>query len=183
MADSKQEKFMEMYQPCHEPFLRYCSALAYGKMDTEDLVQDVLLSAYTHFESLRNHKEFLHYLIRAARNRSISLWRKRKKQTDLSEKYTARLMEKGVNAETLLDIDILYKTIGLLPKKQREALILFEVSGFSIKEVAALQKSTPGATKTMLSRGRKRLKALLDDSSALSQSSQHLFSIIQTVVL
>ena len=40
---------MEAYEKCHEPFVRYCSALAYGKMDAEDLVQDVLLSAYQRF--------------------------------------------------------------------------------------------------------------------------------------
>ncbi|MEM9719827.1 MAG: RNA polymerase sigma factor [Bacteroidota bacterium] len=183
MPDTKQEKFMEMYRPCHEPFLRYCSALAYGKMDTEDLVQDVLLSAFIHFEGLRNPKEFLHYLIRAARNRSISLWRKRKKQAELTDKYAERLSAKGIHAETLLDIDYLYKALNQLPKTQKEAIILFEVSGFSIKEIAELQKSSPGAVKTRLSRGRKQLKKLLDDSPALSQSSQNLFSIIQTVIL
>ena len=50
MADSKQQAFLQAYQACHDPFVRYCSALAYGRMDAEDLVQDVLLSAYKHFE-------------------------------------------------------------------------------------------------------------------------------------
>ncbi len=181
MPESKQQKFMEMYQPCHDSFLRYCSALAYGKMDTEDLVQDVLLSAYTHFDTIRNPKEFLHYLIRAARNRSISNWRKQKHRAELTEKYSNRLIAKGISPDILLDIDILQKVIQSLPQKQREVLILFEVSGFSIKEIAEVQKSTPGAIKTRLSRARKHVRKLLSENPELSTS--HLFTILQTTVL
>ena len=51
---------MEAYEKCHEPFVRYCSALAYGKMDADDLVQDVLLSAYQRFERIEKKNELLH---------------------------------------------------------------------------------------------------------------------------
>ncbi len=52
---------MKAYQACHEPFVRYCSALAYSKMDAEDLVQDVLLSAYQKFDSIEKKGELHHY--------------------------------------------------------------------------------------------------------------------------
>jgi len=83
MADPKQQIFLKAYEACHEPFVRYCSALAYGKMDAEDLVQDVLLSAYQHFEKIEKKDQFLHYLIRSARNRSISNYQKRKWKNSL----------------------------------------------------------------------------------------------------
>ena len=183
MPEYKQQQFMELYKACHEPFMRYCSALAYGKMDTEDLVQDVLLSAYTHFEKLRKPEDFLHYLIRAARNRSVSNWRKGKKRIQLTEKYAKRLSDKGVSPDKLLEIDFLYKALDCLPRKQKEALILFEVSGFSLKEIAEMQKSTPGAIKTQLSRGRKRLRKLLGETAAVSQNTPSLFAMVQTVCL
>ena len=82
---------MKAYEACHEPFLRYCSALAYGKMDVQDLVQDVLVSAYHRFEKIANKDQLLHYLVRAARNRSISIWRKQKHQESLSELHAERL--------------------------------------------------------------------------------------------
>ena len=78
MSNTKQIAFTKAYQACHEPFLRYCSALTYGKMDTEDLVQDVLLSTYLHFEKIQQKGNLLHYMIRAARNRAISFWRRQK---------------------------------------------------------------------------------------------------------
>ena len=55
--------FMQAYQKCHEPFVRYCSALAYGKMDAQDLVQDVLLSAFQRFDVIEKKNDLLHYLV------------------------------------------------------------------------------------------------------------------------
>ena len=163
MADPKQLAFLKAYKACHDPFVRYCSALAYGKMDTEDLVQDVLLSAYQHFGKIENKDQLLHYLIRSARNRSISNWRKQKYKAELLDQHTERLKAQEVSAETLVDIQLLYRTLDQLPERQRDALILFEITGFSMKEIAALQSSTEGAVKTKISRGRKKLKDLLKD--------------------
>ena len=165
MADPKQLAFLEAYRACHDPFIRYCSALAYGKMDTEDLVQDVLLSAYQHFEKIKNKDQFLHYLIRSARNRSISNWRKQKYKAELLEQHSERLKAQEVSAETLLDIQLLYRTMDKLPEKQKDALLLFEITGFSMKEIAILQDSTVGAVKTKISRGRQKLKDLLKDDT------------------
>ncbi len=161
MADPKQQAFLKAYQACHEPFVRYCSALSYGRMDTEDLVQDVLLSAYSRWEQIEQRGRFLHYLIRSARNRSISNWRKRRFKAELTERHARRLLAQQVSPEVLLDIQLLYRTLDKLPEKQRDALVLFEVSGFSMKEIAEIQQTTVGAVKTKISRGRSRLRELL----------------------
>lgn len=168
---------MKAYAPCHEPFIRYCSALAYGKMDTEDLVQDVLLSAFQHFDRVRGKDQLLHYLIRAARNRSISLWRKRKFKTEWVEKHQDQLAAQGISPELQLDIDLLYRQLDRLPGHQRDALVLFEISGFSMREIADLQKSTVGAVKTKISRGRKRLHQLMQERGETPNLSKVLNTI------
>ena len=172
---------MNAYEACHEPFLRYCSALAYGKMDVQDLVQDVLVSAYHRFEKIENKDQLLHYLVRAARNRSISIWRKQKHQESLSELHAERLSAQGVSPEVVLDIQLLYRTMDKLPAKQRDALVLFEISGFSMKEIAEIQGSTEGAVKTKISRGRQKLKDMLQDQTVNPVSS--LMQTLQTITL
>lgn len=174
MSTSKQIIFLEAYNSCHAPFVRYCSALAYGKMDTEDLVQDVLLTAYQHFSSIEDKKQLLHYLIRAAKNRSISLWRKSKNKAAYVEQHALRLEAQDVPADVLVDIQILYKMLNKLPEKQKDALILFEISGFSMREIAELQESTEGAIKTKISRGRQKLKKLLTDDKHISATFSSL---------
>ncbi len=156
---------MSTYQGCHDSFIRYCSALSYGKMETDDLVQDVLLSAYQNFDKIAKKDQLLHYLIRAARNRSISRWRRSKFKQELVEQHANRLRSKEVSPETLLDIQLLYQVLNQLPEKQKDALILFEISGFSMKEIAQIQDSTEGAVKTKISRGRKKLKELLAEKN------------------
>ncbi|MCB0638104.1 MAG: sigma-70 family RNA polymerase sigma factor [Lewinella sp.] len=163
MTQQKQEAFMAAYESCHEPFLRYCSVLAWGRMDTEDLVQDVLLSAYHHFDRVEDPAQLLHYLIRAARNRSVSAWRRRKVRERYLAQQARRLEARGVSPEVQADIHLLYRAIDHLPPRQREALVLFEISGFSMKEIAGIQGSSVAAVKTRVSRGRQRLRQLLTD--------------------
>ncbi len=181
MADSKQNDFMKAYEGCHDRFLRYCSSLAFGKMDVQDLVQDVLVTAYHKFEKIENKDQLLHYLIRAARNRSISIWRKHKKQSELTEQHAERLSDQGVSPEIILDIQLLYQMLNKLPLKQKEALILFEVNGFSMKEIAEIQGSNEGAIKTKISRGRKKLAQLMSDNTYRSVSG--LLETLQTITL
>ena len=181
-SNKKQKAFMCAYESCHQPFLRYCSAVAFGKMDVEDLVQDILLSAYHHFHTIQDKEKLLHYLIRAARNRSISILRKRKQKTEWVEKHQQHLLAKGVSADMLLDIQLLYRTIAQLPKEQANALILFEINGFSMREIAEIQNTTEAAVKMKVSRGRKRLKVLLSDDTPIKNINK-LLNVLKSIAL
>ena len=161
---------MEVYETCHEPFLKYCSAITYGKMDTEDLVQDILLSAYQQFERIEEKDKMLHYLIRAAKNRMVSRWRRDKHRGEYRDKYAERLTTSGCSPDLLVDIGHLYEALDQLSTSQRDAVILYEISGFSMKEIADMQGSTEGAVKTKVSRGRNRLKEILDTTHGESRS-------------
>ncbi|MEL6538347.1 MAG: sigma-70 region 4 domain-containing protein, partial [Bacteroidota bacterium] len=66
-------------------------------------------------------------------------------------------------ADTLVDVHLLHQAMDQLPEDQKDAVILFEVMGFSIKEIAEVQENTIGAVKTKISRARKRLRSLLTD--------------------
>lgn len=162
MPTEKQQQFLTEYADCHDAFTRYCTTVAFGKCDVRDLMQDVMLTAFKHFDGIGEGK-LLHYLIRAARNRSISLGRGRRCKVELTEQSVARLRAKGAPAETLLETEALYQALHRLPEKQRNALVLFELNGFSVKEVARLQGCSEASVKMKLSRGRKQLRKLLTD--------------------
>jgi RNA polymerase sigma-70 factor, ECF subfamily len=174
--------FMSAYKDCHEPFMRYCSALAYSKMDAEDLVQDVLLSAYQNFDRIEKKSELLHYLVRSARNRAVSEWRKRKKEVDLTDAFTQRLSSKGASSEMLIDIKLLYSALDTLPSAQRDAIILFEITGFSMKEIADIQMSTEGAVKTLVSRGRAKLKHIMGERDS-HNSAAYVLNALKSIAL
>ena len=154
---------MQVYATCHDPFIRYCSAVAYGSMEVEDLVQDVLLTAYEQFENIKRKDQLLHYLIRAARNRTISSWRRSKRKEVVKENYPNWCCPNSVSPEVMLDVQLVYQLMTKLPEKQRDAIILFEISGFSMKEIAEIQQSSVGAVKTRISRGRNSLRKMIEE--------------------
>lgn len=162
---------MKAYDPCHDSFIRYCSAVAYGNVELEDLVQDTLLSAYKNFDRIRQKDQFLFYLIRTARNIAIRRRQRSRYKTESLEAHKERLMAKGIKPEDVLDVHLLYQKINRLPEKQRDGIILFEIIGFSIKEIAEIQKSSEGATKTMLSRARKKLRLLMEEKSSRKKTA------------
>ena len=63
MAKSNQEQFLELYQPVHAQFERFCRARAFGDMPYQDLMNDTLLIGYQKMGHLKSDKAFLSYLI------------------------------------------------------------------------------------------------------------------------
>lgn len=171
MPTDPRTEFMEAYAPCHEPFARYCAALAYGRMDVQDLMQEVLLSAFQQFGKIRRKDQLLHYLVRAARNRAVNHWRKDRRQTALCESQLHRLKDRGASPEMLTDVGLLYKALDKLPVAQREALVLFEVSGLSLADIAAVQGTNANAVKTRVSRARAALRQLMADRPAPARTA------------
>lgn len=154
---------MKAYEPCHDEFLRYCSVVCYGRMEVEDLIQDVLLSAFKNFDSIHSRGNLLHYLIKAARNRAITEGVKQRRQTRLSATFSNRLLFAGVSPETLVDVQIIYDSLKLLPENQATALWLYEVQGLKMKEIASIMDTTEAAVKMNVSRARKKIRHILSN--------------------
>lgn len=159
----KKARFLEAYAVCHPAIQRYCHALAYDRADVEDLLQDILLSAFRHFDELGNAEKLQHYLLRAARNRAISLGRKRRRRGEWTERNAEHLRAGGATGEQLADVHLLYRAIDKLPEAQRQAILLFEIADRPLKEVAEQLGKSPAAVKMLLQRGRAGLRKRLTD--------------------
>jgi RNA polymerase sigma-70 factor (ECF subfamily) len=64
-------------------------------------------------------------------------------------------------------VHFLHVALAQLVDEQREAIILFEISGFSIKEIVEIQASSESAVKQRLKRGREKLVEILTYESTL----------------
>lgn len=176
MITSKNTKqdFLIWYEPIHPALTRYCSSRAWGLMETEDLVQEAVLATLQNFHRVRDKEKLLGFMIGVVNNMIKNKLRRRKFRGTWDEKRMAQLESQITDPEVLLDIQYLHKTIEQLPERQREALTLFEISGFSIREISVIQQSTEAATKVRLSRSRKKLRELLDDKKSTMSISQRL---------
>jgi RNA polymerase sigma factor (sigma-70 family) len=159
----KKDHFMSLYEPVHQPFERFCKVRAYGQMPFKDLMQETLLIAYSKLEQVHESEKFLFFLFGIA-TRVLANLKKKVKHIDLGEvshSYHFQLPE----ADKKSEIDNLYQALSLLPVDQRDALVYFEIVGFSVREIADHQKKSEEAVRQSLSRGRKKLLELLKKSA------------------
>lgn len=98
-----------------------------------------------------------------ANNVMHNILRRKKFKGAYDERAFSKLSALTGNAETAMDIHYLYQALNQLQEKDKEAIILFEITGYSIKEIASIQNSNENATKTRLSRARQKLKTLLEE--------------------
>ena len=78
-----------------------------------------------------------------------------------SETDLERFVDERNAPDATADVDHLYAALAMLPKKQREAIVMSEITGLKLEEVAAIQGSSLSAVKSRVSRGRKKLAKLL----------------------
>lgn len=152
---------MALFEPVHARFERFCKARAYGEMDFRDLMQESVTIAFEKFDTLKDKGAFLHFLFGIS-IRVLSNSNKKMREERLPENPEYSLNDNV--PEKQLEIEDLYKALGRLPDQQREAIILFEISGFSIREIAELQQSGESAVKQRLVRGRQALSNLMTEN-------------------
>lgn len=178
-----QETFLKLYEPVHESFARFCHAKAYGLVEAEDLIAETITCALENFHTLKNEKAFLSFLFSIASNLVNKQNRRLKFKGDFDENLFSRKVSDELNSDQAVDIKLLYQAIEQLPTAMSEAIILFEISGFSIKEVSKIQNASTSAIKQRLKRGRMKLAKLLGADELLNEPVKKRSTYLASIFL
>ena len=153
------EVFIAHVEREQEALRGFLLALCCGnKDDADDLAQDVLVKAYLSLAGYQNKGKFRSWLFTIAHN------------TFLNHKASCRTMDSIDEARTLIGANVadssfehqdLYLALSTLPPKERSAITLFYLNGYSIKEISKMTETSTDAVKQQLSRGRDKLKEKL----------------------
>lgn len=165
MSKSKQKEFLKIYEPVHDRFERFCRARVYGDMDYKDLMNETLLLAFQKFGDLRDKKAFLSFLFSISVRILANNNRKKKENSDLFETESQNYTDVNSNTDSDAEIFMLHKALAHLNEDQRESIILFEISGMSIKEISKIQETSESNVKQRLRRGREKLRQVLSFES------------------
>jgi RNA polymerase sigma-70 factor (ECF subfamily) len=155
-SNERKKIFLEFYDPVHEKFERFCKARVYGEMDYQDLMHDSIIIAFQKFQPNVESKSFLSFLFSIAIRVLANNNRRQKK--NIAHQNFLMLSENNDNEE----IEHLYSALNLLPDIQKETIILFEIVGYSLKEIAELHQTNENNVKQRLHRGRIQLKKILN---------------------
>lgn len=136
-------------------------------------MNETLLMAYQKFDKLHSNEAFLSFLFGISVRLLANNHRKKKAEIH-SELDDSSLAIASESTEKSTEVHLLHQALRCLKEDQREALILFEISGFPIKEIAQIQECSVDAVKQRLSRGRKRLTEILTFESEHKLGKENL---------
>jgi len=167
LTTEQRAAFAEMLEPHHEYLARFCNRLSRSDGDGRDLYQQAILKALVKLDSLRNRRRFRQWLSSIIINEHRSHCRRQRLRRLIGlSPQPGRSTNSPAAGESAVDPPDPDRAIRLrqclqrLTPAKREAVVLFEVEGFTIGEIAEIQKISLTAAKTRVSRARRELKAL-----------------------
>ena len=165
----RRELFADLIAPHLRPLLRTVRAIIGCHPDVEDIVQQTALKALTHLDQFRFEASFRTWLIRIGLNEAHA-WRRKC--------ATSRFL--ALDANTLTQLPVadeshspwveyqrseaiarLRTALAGLPEKYRVVILLRDLYGFSLSEVAGRLGLTIPAVKTRQMRARQKMANLL----------------------
>ena len=156
------QRLIELLQPIHGAALGTARRLTGSAHDGDDLLQEAVLRAHAKLDSLRDESKFRSWFFAVLLSQHRSLGRRAFWRRFLPLGDDSKRAEPAASHEHGEDgwwrARRVARILGKLPAVQREAIVLHELEGFSVEEVAAMQGATVSAVKSRLSRGRARLR-------------------------
>jgi RNA polymerase sigma-70 factor (ECF subfamily) len=158
------ERLLFLLAPIQARAQQSARRLSRCNADGDDLFQEAVLRALRRIGDLRDESKFSAWFyavmisVHRARCRA-DFWRRFLPLSSSDPEPGPRDPPRpGAHEEQRAGAARMASALAALPPEQREAVVLFEVDGFSIEEVAAMQESSVTAVKTRLMRGRERLR-------------------------
>jgi len=140
---------------------RYARALAGNRQDADDLVQDTLERAWAKAGLWRGVGDMRAWLFGIMHNLHVDGVRRPRLDTVTMDDQTPEVPVAPTQGERLAVLD-LQAALAQLPSEQKEVLLLVALEDMAYAEVASTLGIPIGTVMSRLSRGRERLRALME---------------------
>ena len=158
MDNSNAERLVNSYS---DMILRISFLYLKQTCDAEDVCQEVFLKMLLHDISFDDAEHEKAWIIRTTINACKDIVRKRAVRNLISIEDVS-LPDKAGAGDNLIDKELI-EALQMLPLNYRISLFLFYYEGYKIKEIAEILGKNESAVSAYLSRGRKKLKRILQE--------------------
>lgn len=156
----EKEKFAQLVWEARDTMYRVAKTILMNDADCEDAVSQAIVNAFAGLSSLKKEEYAKTWLIRIEIHECCRIYRMRKNEKSYEE-YQEAACGYGPSPKQQEEYEELYLALQELSKEMRVALVLHYLDGYSVREIAKIQRTTEGTVKSRLSRGRQKLKKLL----------------------
>ena len=163
------QDFEKIYRKYHDDIYRRSYHMLRDVEDVNEAMQETWMGVLQKLPVLRGRDEVFvkSYVMSIARNQSIAVLRRKKKDSVVLSDTELVESEKLVDDEDLFavceeeGISRVLECINMLSNSQREVIMMYYLHHRSIKEIAALFNISESVAESRWNHGRERLKELL----------------------
>ncbi|MEC1522411.1 RNA polymerase sigma factor [Neobacillus niacini] len=168
MRDRLTDSFEWMVKEHGNAIFNYIFSLVKQKELTEDLYQEVLISAYLAFHSIKEPSRLKGWLFTIARNKCRDYWRKENKTKQFWKEdvysYSAAVEVPPLPDEVFLHKDSAEKmaeSVKTLPEIYQSAIFLYYFEDLTLMEISVRSNIPISTVKTRMKRGKEHLRPKL----------------------
>lgn len=112
--------------------------------DAEDICQETFISVYKNLSKFREESNIYTWIYRIAINKTYDFFKKRKIEFEINDDVLS--LPKDVNFDTKV---ILQEKLKLISEKEREIVILKDIYGYKLKEIAEMKDMNLSTVKSV----------------------------------
>ncbi len=155
-----------LLEPLIPALRRYAYALLRDHDAADDLVQDTLERALSRWRLRRPDGDLRAWLFTIQRNLFVNAWRQRQRQGPHAGLYDVAMPGTAASQEAGLEVQDVLAALDQLPEEQKSLLLLIGVEDFSYDDAARILGVPMGTVMSRLSRGRQKLRSILETGRA-----------------
>ncbi len=166
--DGDERAWSELVEATYRDVYTLCLRILGDPQDAAEATQDAYLKAWRGLHGFRGEAMFQTWLYRVASNSALSKHRSRRRrqshESALQDEVLTELPAPGsveAAAGVRIEVQMLEAALERLPEQYRTAVVLRDVYGLSIDEIAQRLKISETATKVRVHRARKKLRDML----------------------
>jgi RNA polymerase sigma-70 factor (ECF subfamily) len=154
MTDPVRDQFEQLASELRPKLHRYCARMSGSAVDGEDIVQDALIKALAAMPNAGVLDNPEGWLFRIAHNTALDLLRRRARDPMMENDEALDMIAAPDSPDQDHEVAAMsLRTFMRLPALQRSAVILKDVLGHSLEEVASITGASEAAAKSALQRG------------------------------